>query len=277
MPPDGITTSSFKLTDRQYEKLSRLIYDHGGIHLGDNKKELVHARLNKILRRRNIGGFDDYIRILQNDDSGNELVLLLDAISTNVTHFFREHQHFEFLRANLPDSAAEKGVRIWSAGCSSGEEPYSLAITLREHFPAPLRGVHSILATDISTKVLQRAVNGIYPMKTVQNIDMSLLRKYFLKGKGQNDGTVKIKREVSSLVTFQRLNLIEPFHFDQKFDVIFCRNVMIYFDTPTRQKLTDRFYDSLEPGGYLIIGHSESMNAFKHQYKYIQPTIYRKI
>jgi chemotaxis protein methyltransferase CheR len=257
-------------------KLSKIVYDHGGIHLGDNKKELVHARLNKVLRRRGIKGFDDYIRILQDDKNGEELVGLLDAISTNVTHFFREHKHFDFIADNLAPNVGSDGLKFWSAGCSSGEEPYSLAITLLERFPVPMRQRYSILATDISTKVLQRAVTGLYPMKSVQNLEKQLVRKYFLRGKNDYEGMVKVKKEVAKMVTFQRLNLIEQFTFNEGFDAIFCRNVMIYFDTETRQRLIDRYYDALKPGGYLIIGHSESMNSFKHRFHYIQPTIYRK-
>ncbi len=278
MPVQGHSSTSFQLSDSQYMKLSRMIYDHGGIHLGDNKKELVHARLNKILRRRGINGFDDYLRILDKDQSGDELVELLDAISTNVTHFFRERQHFDFLVNNLGQLGRSKGLRMWSAGCSSGEEPYSLAITLLEHFSGPGRkNQHSIIATDISTKVLERAVRGVYPMKSVDNIDKSLLKKYFLKGKNEFEGMVRLKREVTGLVNFQRLNLIKPFSFEQKFDVVFCRNVMIYFDTETRQLITDKFYEAIAPGGYLIIGHSESMNSFRHKFKYLQPTVYRKM
>mgnify|MGYP000912662034 CR=1 FL=1 len=270
------TRLSEKMTDKQYDTLSQLVYRHGGIHLGDNKKELVHARLNKILRKRGIEDFEHYINILKNDSSGDEVVSLLDAISTNVTHFFREKAHFDFLVETFKQAGVTGGLRIWSAGCSSGEEPYTIAITLLENFPNP-RGEHFILATDLSTKVLSRAVTGVYPEKVISNIDHSLLKKYFLKGKNDNEGKVKLRKEVIKMVTFRRLNLIEPFRFDDKFDVIFCRNVMIYFDTETRQSITDKYYEALKPGGYLIIGHSESMNAFKHRFKYIKPTVYRKL
>lgn len=271
------STFNKKMTDKQYKTLTQLVYQHGGIHLGDNKKELVHARLNKILRKRNIADFDEYISILRDDLSGDELVTLLDAISTNVTHFFREKPHFDFFVDTFKKEKPNENLRIWSAGCSSGEEPYSIAITLMEHFPNPRGGNHFILATDLSTKVLNQAVSAVYPMKVINNIDRSLLRKYFLKGKNHYEGKVKVRKEIVKMVTFQRLNLIEPFKFDEKFDVIFCRNVMIYFDTQTRQNITDKYYDALKDGGYLIIGHSESMNAFKHRFKYVQPTIYRKL
>ena len=273
----GSGIEKIELSDNQYTKLSRMIYDTGGIHLGDNKKELVHARLTKILRKRNIRCFNQYLQILKGDETGGELIALLDAISTNVTHFFRENQHFDFLARCLSSRSSKENLRIWSAGCSSGEEPYTIAITLLEQFSGAVSPGSFILATDLSTKVLQRAVHGIYPMKVTEKVDKSLVKKYFLKGKGKNPDLVKIKKEVAKLVKFERLNLIKSFRFSKDFDFIFCRNVMIYFDRETRRSLSSKFYDALKPGGYLIIGHSESMNAFKHDFKYIQPTIYRKI
>jgi len=276
MSYEATAARTFELSDRQYSRLSRIIYDTGGIHLGDNKKELVRARLSKVLRKRNIDGFDAYLSLLERDDSGEELVCLLDAISTNVTHFFREHQHFEFLIQQASEFSDRRGMRIWSAGCSSGEEPYTIAVTLLEYFPASQAPYHSIMASDISTKVLDKARAGVYPMKSVEKIDASLLRKYFLKGKNKNEGFVKVKKQVADLVRFERVNLVEPFGLREEFDIIFCRNVMIYFDSRTRESIAEKFYDALVPGGYLIIGHSESMNAFRHSYKYVKPTIYRK-
>jgi chemotaxis protein methyltransferase CheR len=266
----------FALTDSQYNKLSNLIYTTAGINLGDNKKELVHARLCKVMRKRKISGFKEYIKILENDKSGNELVSLLDSIATNVTHFFREEKHFHFLIENISDKGYNGGLRIWSAGCSSGEEPYSIAITLFEHILNQASPLPTIVATDISTKILSRAMQGVYPMKAVQKMDKSMLKKYFLKGKNTNDGVVKIKKEVSRIVSFERVNLIENFNFNAKFDVIFCRNVMIYFDSKTREQIVRKFYDALNPGGYFIIGHSESLNGLNHPFNYVKPTIYRK-
>ncbi|MFC1490091.1 CheR family methyltransferase [Candidatus Latescibacterota bacterium] len=268
--------SEYELTDRQYNKLSDLIYKTAGINLGDNKKELVHARLCKVIRKRKISGFSEYISILENDKTEEELTNLLDSIATNVTHFFRENKHFEFLAENIKDRGYNGNLRIWSAGCSSGEEPYSLAITLFEHILNQSSPLPTIVATDISTKILSRAVNGVYPMKSVDTLDKSMLRKYFLKGNKSNQGIVKVKKEVSKIVDFKRLNLMEHFSFNPKFDVIFCRNVMIYFDNQTREKLVKKFYDVLNPGGFLIIGHSESLNGVTHPYNYVKPTIYRK-
>ena len=276
VPTKEQTGSGFDLTESQYLKFSRIIYDSAGINLGDNKKELVHARLSKILRWRKISSFREYLGVLTNDKSGDELTALLDAIATNVTHFFREESHFDFLVQHIGDTGDSGNLRLWSAGCSSGEEPYSLAIMLREHILNPSSPKPCIHATDISTKILQRAIHGVYPMKSVENLDRVLLRKYFLKGKNTQQGIVRVKKELSDMVTFERLNFIEPFQFDRGFDVIFCRNVMIYFDNTTRQTIVRKFYDALNPGGYFIIGHSESLNGIQHTFQYVQPTIYRR-
>ncbi|MBN1292674.1 MAG: protein-glutamate O-methyltransferase [Candidatus Latescibacteria bacterium] len=267
---------NYKLNNGEYKKLAEIVYNCAGIDLGDNKKELVHARLSKILRKRKISGFQEYISMLRTDKTGDELVLLLDAISTNVTHFFREKEHFNFLIENICPHKCSGNFHFWSAGCSSGEEPYTIAITLREYLMKSASSIPHILATDLSTKVLGKAIAGIYPMKAVENLDISLVKKYFLKGSGSSAGSIKIKKEIAKMVTFERLNLIEPLPFRQEFDVIFCRNVMIYFDNETRQKIVNGFYNALKPEGYLIIGHSESLNGIKHMFKYIKPTIYRK-
>ncbi len=267
---------SYEMTDAQYTTLMRIIYDCAGINLGDSKKELLLARLGKVLRRRKIRGFREYLGILRGDVTGEELVSLLDAISTNVTHFFRESGHFEFLAERLAEDEFTGNPRIWSAGCSSGEEPYSIAVILHEFFPRPLMPLPCILATDLSTRMLEKAVEGVYPDSAARDMDAVLLRKYFLRGRNASEGMIRVKRELSGLITFQRQNLMEPFDFGALFHFIFCRNVMIYFDNATRQGLVEKFYQALEPGGYLIIGHSESLNGIHHPFRYVQPTIYRK-
>jgi chemotaxis protein methyltransferase CheR len=254
----------------------RIIYECAGINLGDSKKELLLARLGKVLRRRKIRGFGEYLRILREDTTGEELITLLDSISTNVTHFFREAGHFEFLAERLAEDDYPGNPRIWSAGCSSGEEPYSIAVILQEYFPRPLLPLPCILATDLSTRMLERAVEGVYSDSAAKDMDPVLLRKYFLRGRNTSEGMIRVKRELSNLITFQRQNLMEPFDFGGSFHFIFCRNVMIYFDNSTRQGVVEKFYQVLEPGGYLIIGHSESLNGIRHPFRYVQPTIYRK-
>ena len=268
--------SNYTLSDHEYKHLADIVYSCAGINLGDNKKELVHARLSKILRKRKLSGFREYITILKDDKSGDELVALLDAISTNVTHFFREKEHFNFLIENICKDNCTGNFKFWSAGCSSGEEPYTIAITVLEYLLKSKTSMPQIIATDLSTKVLSKAIAGVYPMKAVENLDLSLVKKYFLKGSGNSAGKIKVKKEVAKMVTFERLNLIEPMPFREEFDVIFCRNVMIYFDNDTRQRIVNGFYNSLKSGGYLIIGHSESLSGIQHSYKYIKPTIYRK-
>ena len=268
--------SEYELKESEYRQLRDIVYDHAGIHLGDNKKELVHARLTKILRKRGIPDFRQYIQILDADSSDDELIMLLDAISTNVTHFFREQEHFNFLAEILPDLQKNKPIRVWSAGCSSGEEPYSLAITLKEYHEKTGGPEPAIIATDLSTKVLKKAVGAVYPMKAVDRLDQSLLRKYFLKGKGSAENFVKVKKDVTRLVTFERMNLMEPVRFSQEFDIIFCRNVMIYFDGITRTNVVRKYHEALNTGGYLFIGHSESLNGIEHDFSYVRPTIYRK-
>ena len=257
-----------------YEILKNIEFDQPVAHIILQH----HERMNGTGYPHGLSGEDILLqaRILANDKSGDELTALLDAIATNVTHFFREKSHFDFLVQHINDIGDSGNLRLWSAGCSSGEEPYSMAIMLREHILNPLSPKPFILATDISTKILQRAIHGIYPMKSVENLDRVLLRKYFLKGKNTQHGVVRVKKELSDMVTFERLNFIEPFQFDRGFDVIFCRNVMIYFDNTTRQNIVRKFYEALNPGGYFIIGHSESLNGIQHTFQYVQPTIYRR-
>jgi chemotaxis protein methyltransferase CheR len=269
-------SGSYTLSDKEYRQLSDIIYESAGISLGNNKKELVHARLSKLMRKRGISGFSEYLAILAADKTGNELVGLMDAISTNVTHFFREHQHFDFLVEAIQKNLLYSNLKIWSAGCSSGEEPYSIAITLLEHIVNQCRTKPQILATDLSTKVLDRAISGVFPAKSIESVDPAIVRKYFLKGRNDAENLVKVKPEVKSMVSFQRLNFMEQFSFQSTFDFIFCRNVMIYFDNSTRERLIARFYDSLKSGGYLIIGHSESLSGLSHTFQYVKPTIYRK-
>lgn len=266
----------YELKESEYRQLRDIVYDHAGIHLGDNKKELVHARLTKILRKRGIPNFRQYIQMLDADSSDDELIMLLDAISTNVTHFFREQEHFKFLSEILPNFPKNKPIRVWSAGCSSGEEPYSLAITLKDYHENAGGPEPSIVATDLSTKVLKKAVAAVYPMKAAERLDRALLRKYFLKGKGSAAGMIRVKKDVTRLVIFERLNLMEPIRYSQEFDVIFCRNVMIYFDGITRTNVVRKFHNALNADGYLFIGHSESLNGIEHDFGYVRPTIYRK-
>lgn len=273
-------TRDIELTDSDFKKISSLIYEQCGIHLHEGKRELVKARLGKRIREGRFQSFRDYYQYVVEDPSGQELVYLLDSISTNFTSFFREPQHFEYLKRHfLPEITLRKKDRLlsfWSAGCSSGEEVYSIAITLLEAPEISPGWRLKILGTDISTRVLKMAQTGIYGMDRVQSIPQGLLRKYFLRGDKRGDGFVRIKEDVRQFISFARLNFIESFSFPEPFDCIFCRNVMIYFDKKTQGNLVNRFYKQLGPGGLLLIGHSESLSGIQHPFTYIQPAIFRK-
>jgi chemotaxis protein methyltransferase CheR len=272
------------LTEKEFLLFQKLVYDKCGINLHEGKKELVRARLGKRLREHRFTHFKEYYQYLMEDDAGEELILMLDAISTNLTSFFREPKHFDFLKSQvLPGFFASattgfpKCLNLWSAGCSSGEEPYTLSICLRE-FMATAGKIfdYKIAATDISTKVLTAASAGVYGHNQIQTISGQLLRQYFQQGRGKWHSHVRIKPEIRKAIEFRRFNLMDPFPKNEHFHVIFCRNVMIYFDKKVQEKVVNKFYDALVEGGYLFIGHSESLMGTQHRFQYIQPTIYRK-
>ncbi len=273
---------TIEITDQEFQRISRLVYDQCGIHLADGKRELVKARLGKRIRNGPFRSFQDYYQFVLSDDSGQELIHLLDSITTNFTFFFREQSHFDYLRLEILPALVDRGgngrrpLRFWSAACSSGEEPYSIAITLLEAIEHSSLWGLSILATDISTKVIKAAESGIFPKERVQSIPTAFLKKYFLKGEGPWKDHVKLKDEVRKLVQFRRLNLMEPFDHQEPFDCIFCRNVMIYFDKKAQSDLVNRLYKCLKEGGYLLIGHSESLTGIEHPFRYMRPSIYRK-
>lgn len=275
--------NELELEDREFQKFSRYVYDESGINLHTGKKELLKARLGKILRKRNFCSFREYYDHVVSDNSGYELTLLLNSISTNLTHFFREPQHFEFLTSKvLPEimnnkvSSTMNRLNLWSAGCSSGEEPYSVAIALREALDNRGKWQFKILATDLSTKVLATAGTGIYEGKKINGIPNELKRRYFQKGDNSWQGYFRVKKEIRETISFQRLNFKEEFHFSELFHVIFCRNVMIYFDNPTREALVEKFFRHLAHGGYLFIGHAESLTGISYNLKYIKPSIYKR-
>jgi chemotaxis protein methyltransferase CheR len=282
LPSPEQPVSEFELNQADFEKFSRLVYEQSGISLHDGKKELIKARLSKRVRQGRFKSFRDYYQYVVQDDSGEELVLLLDSISTNLTSFFRERSHFEYLSNELLPrwKTARKGsapqIRVWSAGCSSGEEVYSISITLLEGLEHPETWKIKILATDLSTKVLKKAMAGIYEQDRIRNIPAPLIKKYFLKGDHQWREYVKVKNRIRDPVEFKRFNLMDPFPFQEPFDCIFCRNVMIYFDKKTQEDLINRFYRCLAPEGVLFIGHSESLTGIPHSFKYIKPAIYKK-
>lgn len=282
MPGSFLSLQPLELTEMEFSKIRRLVYDQCGIYLSDGKKELVKARLNQRIKGGRFKSFQEYYQYIVQDHSGQELIHLLDSISTNFTFFFREGKHFEFLRSEfIPEMITQKQsrmkkIRFWSAGCSSGEEAYSIAMTVLETIENPRQWEISILATDLSTKVLRIAEQGIFPLERIRSIPDPLIRKYFLKGNHPWKDYVMVKENLKRYIQFKRLNLKEPFHFKEPFDCIFCRNVMIYFDKNIQMKLIHRFYHCLEEGGFLLIGHSESLTGLPHPFQYVRPAIYKK-
>lgn len=267
-----------ELGEKQFQRISDMAYRLCGLNLHAGKEGLVKTRLSKRLRALGMESFDEYLRYVEGDRTGQELVEMIDALTTNKTGFFREAEHFEYLQhAILPRiTGRPRGVRVWSAGCSTGEEPYSIALVLCEALGEPDRLQARILATDISARVLATARVGIYDEDAVQSVPTSMRYRYFTCVRAGQPRAYRVNDEVRALVRLARLNLMDDWPMRGPFDVIFCRNVMIYFDKPTQQRLLQRFWDLLEPGGYLLVGHSESLTALQHRFRYVQPAVYVK-
>lgn len=268
------------ITKKEFNQLSAFIKVNYGIYLKPEKETLVIGRLQNELIQKGFKNFSEYYNYVINDKTGIAVSNLLDKITTNHTFFMREADHFAYFREIvLPHFAAkitDKDMRIWCAGCSSGEEPYTLAMILDEYFGKDkLYWDTKVLATDISSKVLEEAKKGTYNNKEIETLPAKWRLNYTTKLDAENSVFIdKLRNEV----IFRKFNLMEPsFPFKKKFHVIFCRNVMIYFDLETKNTLVNKFYDLLETGGYLFIGHSESLNRDETRFKYIQPAVYRKI
>jgi chemotaxis protein methyltransferase CheR len=266
-----------RLKPHEFEAIRRLAYDKFGLDLRKGKEELVTARLGKRMREGGFESFEEYYRHVVGDRSGDALVGMIDALATNHTSFLRESAHFEFLKENvLPGLRERPRVELWSAACSTGEEPYTLAFTLYDRWGADAFRKVRILATDISTKALTAAKSAVYPAERFNSVPPAWLRQFLLRGDGRWKGWYRVKPEVRSQVEFARLNLVETFSQHSLFPVIFCRNVMIYFDKATQEAVVNRLAGSLEPGGYLFIGHAESLTGVRHELTYVRPAIYRK-
>lgn len=269
------------MRDSEYEFIRNVVYENSRISLGPDKRELVSARLGKRLRATNAGSIAEYCELLQSPDADSELGHLIDAISTNHTFFFRENAHFEFLRkVIIPEMSARNRTErwsrfyVWSAACSSGEEPYSIAMTLADALP---QWPWQIEATDISRRILARAEAGIYSREAVERLPKEVIKASFQVGYGPQEGLYRIRPVLRDRVGFHHLNLLEgepPFH--DLFQVIFCRNVMIYFDRPTQEELVRRLTNRLVPGGYLLVGHSESLSHIRHSLRLLRPATYQK-
>jgi len=276
-------TSNLWPSPAEYEFIRQLVYKHSRIHLGADKKEMVGQRLQRRLKANGLTGYQEYCDFLKSHACGEELTDLIDVISTNVTSFFREGQHFEFLAETaLPQWVASPLrrpgdiFRLWSAGCSSGEEPYSAAIVLSDFFARHRRYRGQVIASDISMHMLQRAREGIYRTEQVKLPKVEWLKRYFLKGVGANQGCCRVKESLKKLVEFQHANLFQQeLPAVEPMDVILCRNVMIYFDRETQEELVQRLSRRLVPDGYLLIGHSESLLDVPHCLTPVSPSLFR--
>lgn len=266
-----------ELSNAHFEKISRRVYEICGINLQPGKEGLVKSRLVKRLRALNMDDFDKYLRYVEDDRSGHELSTMIDVLTTNKTSFFRESQHFAYLsRVIIPKLNASSSARIWSAGCSSGKEAYTIAMLLREAMPDIERRDVRILATDLSSRILAVAREAIYGEEVTDEVPPQLVQKYFTPVRSDGETGYRVNDNVKSLVRLARLNLMDKWPMTGSFDAIFCRNVMIYFDKPTQAELVRRFWQMLVPGGHLFIGHSESLTNISGEFRYVQPALYVK-
>jgi chemotaxis protein methyltransferase CheR len=278
--------SSPALSDRDFARFSRLVHEQCGIRLGPHKKTMLEGRLRKRLRALQADSFEDYVDfVFSQAGLRDELVHLIDVVTTNKTDFFREAAHFDFMMKNtLPELVETFGIgltrklRVWSAACSTGEEPYTLAMVLSE-FSGEVPGFDfSILATDISTRVLETARLGIYREEKVMPVPFEFKKKYLLRSKDPEKKQVRVIPELRRRVTFRRLNLMtDEFHINEPVDIIFCRNVIIYFDQPTQKRLLTRLTDHLAAGRFLFMGHSETLHSMQLPLTQLAPSVYRKI
>ena len=261
------------LTDREFREFVEFVRGHYGIDLG-KKRLLIEARLFSVLAEKKIRSFTEYFGLIQND--AGERSTMLNRLTTNHTYFMREPRHFEFLRQRiLPEVTAkitDKCLRVWSAGCSTGEEAYTAVMVMKEWFGPGTDWDYRVLATDLSTRVLETARQGIYSRESLRDLPGAWEKRYFRR-QGE---TFLLSEDVKKEVIFRRLNLMEPFPFHRPFDLIFCRNVMIYFNQQTKNELVAKFCNALKPGGYLLIGHSETVQRDTAELNYIEPSIYQR-
>lgn len=265
------------MTDNEFYMISKYIKDEFGISLSGDKKSLVYSRLKNIIDKQGFKDFCEYFKYLINDKTGMAVINFIDKMTTNHTFFMREIDHFEYLKDTvlpyIEATSKDKDVRMWCAGCSSGEESYTLEIILSEYFKNKQGWDTELLATDISTTVLSKAIKGVYTKEQIKPLSENW-KKYF---KSIDNNKVQVVENIKNKITYRRFNLMEPkFPFKKKFQVIFCRNVMIYFDDKTRTELIKKFYDASEPDAYLFIGHSETLNNIETDYEYVIPAVYRK-
>ena len=274
-------TREFEFTRRDFDFLRKVSNSRTGIVVSDDKFDMFYSRLSRRVRLLGLKDFSEYCDLISNEKEEREVLELVNALTTNLTAFFRENHHFEYLTRTLVPEFLQRNresrrLRIWSAGCSTGEEPYSLSIALRESLPETGGWDVRILATDIDSAVLAKAADAIYPIERVAGVEQGRLRRWFQRGRGDRSGMVRLKPEIKSLIEFHQLNLIQEWAMSEPMDAIFCRNVMIYFDKKTKAKLVERYANTLCDGGYLFIGHSESLFNLTDCFELIGNTVYRK-
>ncbi len=268
-----------QLTDREFIVIRDFAKKHLGVNFSAEKKALIYARLRNRVNELGLSGFEEYINYAASDNTGKEMIFLTNKLTTNHTYFMREKDHFYYLTEQIfpiieKHFGLQKDLRLWCAGCSSGEEAYMLSMFIDMYFKSKPSWNTNILATDISTKVMSKAIRAVYSNNSLENLEKSMIMDYFEK---YDDENVIVKKKLRDKITFRRNNLIyDDFKFKKKMQIIFCRNVMIYFDNDTKMKLIKKFYDATEPGGFLFISHSESLTHLNSDYEFAMPGIYRK-
>ncbi len=268
----------FAYTRKDFTHLCALVDRHTGIQLAAGKEDMLYGRLSRRLRKVGLSSFNAYIDLLEQEENGEEFGEFINAVTTNLTSFFRESHHFDYLKKTLLPKLMQtnqnsRRIRIWSAGSSTGEEPYSIAMTVAETMP-PGWDV-KILATDLDTDVLAHGERGVYDDSRVEGLERSVVQRWFVKNRHQ-PGKVRVKPELQELIYFRQLNLLQPWPMKGPVDIIFCRNVIIYFDMPTKQKLMNRYADMLPDGGHLFLGHSEAMNNMSNRFSLCGKSVYIK-
>jgi len=269
----------FEFTQDDFDYLRKIITEMTGIIAGEDKYTMFYSRLARRLRKLGLTDFLAYRKYLQKNLE-SESIELVNSITTNLTAFFRENHHFEFIKSTLVKDKINQGerkLRIWSAACSTGEEPYSAAISVIESIPDISQWDIKILATDIDSQVLQTCRTGVYHESRIEGLDKMRLKRFFKKGSGSNQGQVKVNDELKHLITFNQLNLLHDWPIKEKLDLILCRNVVIYFDQDTKVSLVDRFANQLDNRSYLMMGHSESLYQATDRFELLGQTIYQKI
>lgn len=265
--------TGLKLKHSEFEKVRAIIYKYCGINIQDGKEALVQSRLMKRIRALKLGSFEEYIKLIEQNPGSREFIAMVDVLTTNKTNFFREAKHFDFIVNRILPESSGKDLKWWNAGCSSGEEPITCAITLLENRAAYRWSSARILATDISTDILNKAKQGIYDPGKMADVPETITRKYF---EPVGNGSHRVIPEVRNMITYGRLNLTDKWPMKGNFGLIMCRNVMIYFDRETREWLVDRFREMLADGGYLFLGHSEGLSKNNKGFRNVAPAVYQK-